>query len=254
MTVNMTNININEIIDRYQKANNKIIFLDYDGTLVPFNKDPLAVFPDEDLLNILDKISSNKNTVLVLISGRDYEIFDKWFKGKPYQLICEHGVFIQNRKGEWDAQINEAVEWKYNIRNIFEEFISKFKGGFIEEKPFSLVLHYRACKEKHIDKHIDKVVNELRLYTENTSLTLLRGDMVVEVKPNNMNKGIAAKKYIGEKNFDFIMAIGDDITDEDMFRELPENSITCKVGDKDSIAKYRIKDVIETRELLRKMI
>ena len=76
----------------------------------------------------------------------------------------------------------------------------------------------------------------------------------MEVKSSNVNKGRASTRILGEDDYDFVFAIGDDWTDEFMFQELPESTVTVKVGRQKTAAKYFIEDTAKVRELLKKFV
>jgi trehalose 6-phosphate synthase/phosphatase len=63
------------------------------------------------------------------------------------------------------------------------------------------------------------------------NLQVIDGNKVVEVKKTAFNKGTAARTFVENGNYDFVLAIGDDTTDEDMFEALPDDSFTIKIGD-----------------------
>ena len=72
----------------------------------------------------------------------------------------------------------------------------------------------------------------------------------MEIKSSNVNKGRAAVRILGEDDYDFVFAIGDDWTDEFMFQELPEEAISVKVGLKKTSAKYYVEGTKRVREVL----
>ena len=74
---------------------------------------------------------------------------------------------------------------------------------------------------------------------------------MIEVKNGGVNKGIAAMHFIKNEQLDFIMAIGDDWTDEFMFKELPNDAYTIKVGIKHTAAKYKVENVEAVRSFLK---
>ncbi|HUH47209.1 MAG TPA: bifunctional alpha,alpha-trehalose-phosphate synthase (UDP-forming)/trehalose-phosphatase, partial [Arenibacter sp.] len=116
----------------FKAAKKKLLFLDYDGTLVGFHKDPQKAHPDEELYALLDKLSQQENTDLYLISGRDKETFGKWFLHKKYNMITEHGVWI-SKNGE-DFKMLESVknDWMEKILPVLESFVDRTPGSFIE--------------------------------------------------------------------------------------------------------------------------
>jgi trehalose 6-phosphate synthase/phosphatase len=71
------------------------------------------------------------------------------------------------------------------------------------------------------------------------------------VKNGTVNKGAAANRLL-HKTYDFVFAIGDDRTDEFMFRLLPKETISVKVGEEDTSARFYIEDTAKVREILRK--
>jgi trehalose 6-phosphate synthase/phosphatase len=68
----------------------------------------------------------------------------------------------------------------------------------------------------------------------------MHGNKIVEIKPTDYHKGIEARRRAGQDNYDFILAIGDDTTDEDMFMFLPPEALTIKVGHFSDAAKYTL--------------
>jgi trehalose 6-phosphate synthase/phosphatase len=82
-------------------------------------------------------------------------------------------------------------------------------------------------------------------------LQILPGDKVVEVKNMEINKGRAALTLLENEPYNFIMALGDDHTDEDIFKALPDSAVTIKVGGNNSAAKYYLRNPLEVRRLLR---
>ena len=79
-------------------------------------------------------------------------------------------------------------------------------------------------------------------------------DKALEVVDRQVDKGTAVAKIIGQNQYDFILCIGDDVTDENMFGALPENAFTVRVGKKPTIASYSIEGVSRVKELLSSLI
>ena len=75
--------------------------------------------------------------------------------------------------------------------------------------------------------------------------------MVVEVKNADVNKGNAAQKWLDSFEHDFVISFGDDWTDEDTFKAMPEDAFTVKVGNTSSAAKYNVPAVKEVRSFLK---
>ena len=242
----------NSIIKEFNAAKKKLLFIDYDGTLINFHSDPQKAAPDESLYNLLDSISSLENTDMYLISGRDKNTFTRWFLPKKYNMIVEHGVWI-SRNGE-DFRMLENVNnnWMTKIRPVLESFVDRTPGSFIEEKNYSLAWHYRNTDVDFGIQRANELSTVLTSLIGNDDISVMSGNKVLEIKSSNVNKGRAAVRTMNGDNYDFIFAIGDDWTDEFMFQELPQTAVTVKVGRQKTAAKYYIDSNKDVRHLLRK--
>ena len=243
-----------EIKAKYTKAKKRAIFLDYDGTLVGFKSDPKAAVPDNQLHEILDKLHNDPKNTLTVISGRDRETLDKWLGNHKLNLIVEHGVWLKNYGTEWQMLDNINSNWKPMIRPIMETYVDRTPGTFIEEKNYSLVWHYRKSEPEQGELRANELKDELRNMIANDNLEIMEGNKVIEVKTGGINKGVAAKRFLNGQKFDFVMAIGDDWTDEYMFRELPDTAITIKVGLKNTAAHYKVESANSVRSLLNTLL
>ena len=235
----------------YESAKSRVLFLDYDGTLRAFVNNPQDAVPDKELFEILDALSSDKKTELVIISGRDKDTLGEWFGDKNYTLIAEHGAWLKEKGGEWRSRLSHNSDWKDNIRPVLESYVDRTPGSLIEEKTHSLVWHYRKSDIDLGALRALELRTDITNLISNQDLEILEGSKVIEIKVTGINKGNAALEFLQAKNFDFTFGIGDDWTDEFLFRELPENSITIKVGTDKSIAKYYIDNQKQVRVLLK---
>lgn len=243
-----------KFLNRFSKAKNRVFFLDYDGTLVNFVDKPEDAKPDKQLLDLITTLNELKKTKVVLISGRDKETLGTWWKDVPVELIAEHGVWIRKTGKNW--QLNEKVsnDWMEMVRPVIETFCDRTPGTFIEEKNYSLAWHYRKADPDLGEKRANELSNVLKQLTSNHGLSVLEGNKVLEIKSSGVNKGKAASKLLMHKNYDFIFAIGDDWTDEFLFKELPDSAVTIKVGLKKTAATYFVHETERVRTLLKKFI
>ncbi len=238
----------------YLSAEKRVIFLDYDGTLSSFKNDPKMAYPDEELKHIIKGLSRDKKNIITIISGRDKETLQEWLNDFKVNLIAEHGVWIRAVGEDWDMPVVANKTWMETIRPLLETFVDNTPGTFIEEKNFSLVWHYRKAEPEHGDRRALELVDELTNLIGNENIEIMEGNKVIEVKNGGINKGYAANHFLLSNPADFIMAMGDDWTDEFMFKELPEEAITIKVGIKRTSANYKVKSVMAVRVLLKKLI
>jgi len=238
----------NEILKAYKTAKNRLLLLDYDGTLVEFNEKPNLAIPSPQLLKTIEKLIQQPNTDVVIISGRDQLFLDKWFGKMKLTLVAEHGYFIKNEK--WTEKLNNNKEWIQNLLPIFNSFTDRTPGTFVEEKQNSLVWHYRKTDPELANNRAVELKTVIKSLAPE-SISLMDMDKAIEITNSQFNKGTAVSDIISKKNYDFTLCIGDDVTDENMFINLNEEAYTLKVGKKTTAAKYYIKNPVEVEKLLK---
>ncbi|AEE51728.1 bifunctional alpha,alpha-trehalose-phosphate synthase (UDP-forming)/trehalose-phosphatase [Haliscomenobacter hydrossis] len=244
----------NTLLERYRAAQNRLIILDYDGTLMSFHPDPQSVAPDTELMRLLSQLSSIVGNKLIINSGRDHQTLQAWLGPLGIDMAGEHGVWIK-RNGQWKINPGLSNTWKADIRPVLEHLVERTPGSFVEEKDYSLAWHYRRIDRDLGEKRVREIRDGLLYITANLDLQVLEGNKVVEVKHASVSKGKATLSWLNEQDWDFVLAIGDDQTDEDTFRVLPEeNSYTVKVGLEQSAARYTLANVEEVRVLLGELV
>lgn len=244
----------NKIIANFNQSKKKMLFLDYDGTLIGFKKKASEAVPTEELKSTLRSLQDIPNNQVIIISGRSHNDLEKWFGHENYYLVAEHGAWTNFPDGEWKHKVDLNTQWKSSVKRIMKKYTDRTAGSLIEEKNYSLAWHYRKVNSGLGSMRAHELAEELRYLLQEYNLQLLMGEKVVEVKLNSLNKGKAALDIVSRNNPDFILAIGDDSTDEDMFFELPPHSHTIKVGNKNSYAKYFIENQSQVLDFLRLFI
>ncbi|RYZ91255.1 MAG: bifunctional alpha,alpha-trehalose-phosphate synthase (UDP-forming)/trehalose-phosphatase [Proteobacteria bacterium] len=232
----------------------KIIFLDYDGTLFPIVKIPKLAAPDSALFALLERLSKLVNFEIHIVSGRPHHDLMEWFGKLPISLHAEHGAMSRNRETDkWTSAVNhnESKDSQSFVRSVLEKFTINTPGSFIEEKAHSIAWHYRMSDPVHGER----MANELRLHARETfaplGLELLAGKKMVEIRHIGINKGTVIRRVLeGVSSQTTVIAIGDDITDEDMFHAVPDTAITIAVGGSPTAAKHRLRDPSDVRLLL----
>jgi trehalose 6-phosphate synthase/phosphatase len=238
----------------FQESDKALLLLDYDGTLVPFAPRPAEAMPGANLLRLLEKLNKNPRTEVVLISGRDKDTLEGWFGGLDVGLVAEHGVWIKEKGGGWETIETLTSEWKEEVHPILESWVDRTPGSFIEEKEFSLVWHYRKANPRLGELRARELINNVSNTIANLNLQVLEGSKVVEVKNTGINKGRAALRWISREEWDFILALGDDWTDEDTFKALPSTAWSIKVGFGASAARFSLSSPSNVTSLLTRMV
>ncbi len=241
---------VERLLEDYRRSSKRLLLLDYDGTLVPHADDPKKVRPDDKLIKILARLCADPKNTVVIVSGRDRKTLEKWFKNLDVDLVAEHGAAIR-KNGEWKT-VGSIDDWKENIRQVLELYVDRTPGSFIEEKEFSITWHYRRANPELGQLRAAELEDVLINLTAGTDLNILRGDKVIEVRKAGVDKGRAALEWVSDE-YNFILAAGNDVTDEDLFSVLPEKAYSIKVGFGPSKAKYYLVSVHELRAILKKL-
>tara|TARA_A100001011_G_scaffold143128_1_gene151124 strand:- start:336 stop:2534 length:2199 start_codon:yes stop_codon:yes gene_type:complete len=236
----------------FENSSKKLIIIDYDGTLVEFNENPELAIPDENLINLIKDLNKKTDTHVAIVSGRDKKFLNKWFGKIPITLIAEHGHYQKVNNEDWTNKLKVSNLWMEDLIPLFETFTDRTPGTFIEKKKNSLVWHYRKSDPELAS---DRVVEFKTVLTSLISeeLQVLDLNKAIEIISVRINKGVAISELF-KNNYDFIICMGDDISDEYMFNTLPEDSFSIKVGNKNTNAKYYIQNPLEVRKLLKYII
>jgi len=175
---------------------------------------------------------------------------DRWLGQLPLHLVAEHGAWIRERGGSWQNLEPLNQDWKREIRPILESYVERTPGSLIEEKDFSLVWHYRKAEIGLGDNRARQLADTLASSASNLHLRIQEGAKVIEVKNSSINKGRAALRLLEKFRPDFVLAFGDDRTDEDLFTRLPAEAHTIKVGIAATAARYNVPSFLEVRKIL----
>jgi trehalose 6-phosphate synthase/phosphatase len=231
-------VNTNDIVTAYKGAAERLLLLDYDGVLAPIVPLPEQAEPSGEVIGLLRQLSTYADCVVV--SGRHRETLDEWLGGVSLGFVAEHGLWRRTAEGSWQPGMTVAVNWKPNVAAIMQSFAKLLPGALVEEKTAALAFHYRNVVDSNVDKHIAKLLAELEPLLLASRLRVLHGKKVVEVLPHGIDKGSAVAELLAAKPYDFILAAGDDVTDEALFAAMPAAAFTVKVGEGTTAAKYRV--------------
>ena len=247
--------NVQRIVSDFAEAKKRCILLDYDGTLSPLQKMPSMAAPTSELIELLTHLSNDDKNEVVIISGRDAQTLEHWLGKLPLSLVAEHGAAVKTKGEEWREQAAMASEWKEKIRPLMQLFVNRCAGSFIEEKKSTLAWHYRNTHPDLGFGRSRELRNSLLQLTGNTPLQVIDGNKVLEVRLIGVDKGTTALNMIKSISPDFILCIGDDTTDEDMFRSVSEvQGNTIKVGRGNTAAEYTILSQKDVFPFLRRLM
>jgi trehalose 6-phosphate synthase/phosphatase len=243
-----------EINKKFENALNKLVLLDYDGTLVNYTATPEKAKLTLEITDIIRRLINLPGMEIFIITGRRHEDIDRFLDHIPINIIAEHGAIIKEN-GKWKNQELIGDSWKKSVISVMNQITDICPGSFIEEKIYSLAWHYRNAEPDSGYASSRELIRLMNNVVGIYGLKILDGNKVVEILSDSIGKGKAVKKLDEQNIYDFILSIGDDATDEEMFEYFQNhsNAYTIKVGEGDTFAKYKLNDISEVVSLLKKM-
>ncbi|MFO0649724.1 MAG: bifunctional alpha,alpha-trehalose-phosphate synthase (UDP-forming)/trehalose-phosphatase [Polyangiales bacterium] len=242
-------------LSRARAAAKRLWLFDYDGTLAPFAATPDRAAPDDGLIELLGLLATMPGTRVEIVSGRARENLAAWLGALPVGLHAEHGLWSRARPGEpWRSDLALDTAWKGPVRDVIEGAVSRLSGSLVEEKSASVVWHYRRVLPELASTHLAEVRALLAPLAARYDLRVTPGAKSLEVRSARVSKGAVSARLAAEMPGAVVIAAGDDTTDEDMFRALPADAVTVKVGQGVSAARYRVDGVRALRELIQSFV
>ena len=241
------------LVQQYRSASQRALLLDYDGTLVPFAENPELARPDRELLDLLASLGADPANDVVIVSGRSRGDLEKWFRHLPVSMIAEHGVWLRHQGADWRMLKTMTAEWKEAVRPILQLYVDRLPGALLEEKEFSLAWHYRRADPEQAPQRAKELLDDLAAYTRNIDVQVLQGNKVIEIRNSGVSKGTAALDWLAGRTYGFVLSVGDDWTDEDLFRALPRTTWSVRVGLANTAARYYLGSHTVVRRLLHEL-
>ncbi|KAL9232485.1 hypothetical protein vseg_007594 [Gypsophila vaccaria] len=264
---NFRKLTVDAIVSAFCRSNNRVILLDYDGTMMP--QTTINKTPSREVMRIISLLSDDPNNTVFIVSGRGRDSLGKWFSPcSKVGIAAEHGYFMRwTAESDWETcGQNNDFGWVQIAEPVMKLYTEATDGSYIETKESALVWHHRdadlgfgSCQAKEMLDHLESVL-------ANEPVSVKSGQFIVEVKPQGVSKGLVAEKIFNKmaeigKQADFVLCVGDDRSDEDMFEFIGSavnNGIlssktsvfACTVGQKPSKAKYYLDDTIEVMNML----
>ena len=240
---------------RLRRAGRRLLLLDYDGTLVPLEPTPDEAVPPPELLSLLAAVASDAGSQVHIISGRPREELDRWFGHLPVGLWAEHGLWGRpGPNAEWTAYAEVSLEWMPRIRERLDQITRETPGSLVEVKSATLAWHYRKVEAWLAAQRLRELRDRLSVEIRGLPVEIIEGSKVLEVRHRGVNKGLAARRILAlDAESPEILAVGDDVTDEDMFAALPGSAVKVHVGVRRSRADYRVEGPPAVRVLLERL-
>ncbi len=240
-----------DILRHFAQASSRLLFMDLDGTLTVQGEETSIL--DHDTRNALRVLAEHDGSEVVIVSGRQKSDLEDRISDLPVNIVAGHGIWLRNSAGEWHTEENVSAEWKNVIRPMLDLYRDRTPGSRVEEHEFSLLWYFDKAQPELAAIRLNELRDALLDLTANHELAILESSRYLEIKSANASKGRAASHWYHRRDWDFVMALGDDWTDEDMFMMLGPKDYSVKVGVDISNAKYFIDSVKDVQSLVREL-
>ena len=195
-----------EMVSKFKSQDLKALFLDYDGTIREFEIRPEAATPTADFLECLKRWQKRKDLDIYIISGRKKDFLEQHFDGYGVSLIAEHGFYFKPPGEAWQTLVEGFnTDWKKKILEIFELYSQSTPGSSVEIKRTSLVWHYRKSDPEFGKWKADEMLGDLTEVISNMPIEIHKGNKIIEVRSQHVNKGMAVGKFLQEKNYKVVL-------------------------------------------------
>ncbi|KAK9051637.1 hypothetical protein SSX86_028265 [Deinandra increscens subsp. villosa] len=255
------------IMDAYGRAQNRAILLDYDGTIMP--QSSILKTPSDKVISIINRLCNDPKNMVFVVSGRGKEDLAKWFSPcDKLGIAAEHGYFMRwlaDKEWETSAQ-NTNFGWMQMAEPVMKLYTEATDGSSIERKESALVWHFQDADPSFGSAQAKEMLDHLESVLANEPVVVKSGQCIVEVKPQGVTKGSVAEKifasmFRNERRADFVLCVGDDRSDEDMFVMIGDaikagvilnnkSVFASTVGQKPSRAEYYLDDTVEVINML----
>jgi trehalose-phosphatase len=237
-----------------------LLLLDVDGTLAPIVVDPaLAQVPDATRRIIASLVTRPRVTV-ILVSGRAAHDAKRMVGVERVWAVGNHGAEVINPSGDTtvDPEVSRYAEPVARTAQTLEPLLTAITGVVLENKTWTLAVHYRAADERVVPR-LRGIVEGV---AERNGLLVTEGKKVLEIRPPvAVDKGSAISRLLRDlEGFGAdgsVLFAGDDATDEDAFRFLREHypsAVTIHIGDRaDTAAEFTFPDLDQLRVLLERL-
>ena len=205
------------------------VFCDVDGTLIDIADTPEGVHVSDALRATLDLVRDRLSGAFALVTGRGLADVERMFEPSRYAAAAVHGLEIRTRPGEPAESHRPDAAFRAEIDRLVERFSNR-EGIIIEDKAYSIALHFRLAPEAEGDILIELHRSQKKL---GSAFQVLGGKKLAELKPLAANKGSALRHFMADPPFAGRRPIyfGDDTTDEYAFEAANElGGVSVRIG------------------------
>jgi trehalose 6-phosphate phosphatase len=222
-----------------------LVASDYDGVLARLRDDPSDAVPEPGVAEVLGRLATRPGVTVALVSGRGRDDLrtTSGLTG-PFRFIGSHGA-------EFDGPLAGALgERRDALAEALRPLVAGTAGARLEVKPASVAVHVRQVADREAAAALLRAADA----AADPSLTPKPGKDVLELAVTDADKGSAVRRLAAEIGAGAVLYLGDDVTDEDVFRVLGGDDVTVKVGAGETRARHRVEDTDGALAVLQELV
>jgi trehalose-phosphatase len=226
MKVLNSQLDFTSFLNRLNEASQKVLFLDYDGTLAPFHIDPDKALPYPGVREMINRLMKTSDIRLIIVTGRwTKDLIPLLGLEKNPEIWGSHG--LERFRPDGSYELAPMDEGALQGLVVADELIEKAGlSARCEQKPGSLAIHWRGLGERQVNDIKGQTLPKLSIIAQGWQLQLKEFDGGIELRIPTRNKGDAVRTVLEETDGDGLAAyLGDDLTDEDAFGAIKGNGM-----------------------------
>lgn len=245
-----------EFWEKLRIAERRVLALDYDGTLAPFQKNRMEAHPSDRTYKILKRLCLSHHNHVVIVSGRPATEVRELLNGIEVDIYGAHGFeFLQKQCELKSFELSDRDKEGLNKARIDTDFSGL--RDYLEVKPASLALHVRGLDYERATATKNLARKIFASNAKSFDLECREFDGGIELRSKEFHKGKIVESILSENGSDsFVVYLGDDDTDEDAFETLKDSGHGIRVGnaDKKSMADWRLNDISAVEKFLERWL
>lgn len=229
-----------DAVSRFAGLPRVLVALDFDGTLAPEVDIPDEARALPEAHEALLALAALPDTTVALVSGRSLESLAHVGQlPDDVPLIGSHGLEVRLAPDDVRPAATPGDRARVTrLRAVVTPLVETVNGAWIEEKPAGFAVHTRTVEQAAARALIDTVREAAR--EADARMTVRDGKNLIEFSARDATKGDGLRALRDEIRPDAVLFAGDDVTDEDALAVLDPGDVGIKVGDADTVARYRV--------------
>ncbi len=230
-----------KLIRQYEKSIRRFLVFDMDELLISDSLNA-ALDKQTDFTRVIKHLARSQNNEVVVLSGMDQEQLGSIFEDSPVHLYASLGAWVREFDSEWHEDVRPDTAWKRVISPILELFVQRTPGSYLETRNYSLLWHYEKTEHQLQSQRTAELKSTLIGLIANHDVKMRQGASCIEIRSSSLSKAKNISFWLSNQYWDFILAVGDDWTEDDVFRSLPSSAFTIKIGSEWGKARYWTSD------------